>query len=151
MQIRYNTTMNKRKLLWLLPISITLFAFSNSALPGKESTKLSLAFLDFLQSLHISIPVNQLHLIIRKLAHFSEYTALGFTMFLADYYQSYQFYTTKKISVFLLFIPIIDEAIQLLSPGRSAQITDVLLDYSGIVFGVLLFYLLYRYLLAKRK
>ena len=150
-QIRYNTAMNKRKLLWLLPLSITLFAFFNSALPGNESSKLSFAFLEFLQSLNISIPVEHLHLFIRKLAHFSEYTALGFTMFLADYYQSYQFYTIKKLPLFLIVIPIIDEMIQLFSPGRSAQLTDVLIDYSGIIFGILLFYLLYRILLTKRN
>ena len=150
-QIRYNTAMNKRKFLWLLPISITLFAFFNSALPGKESSKLSFAFLEFLQSLNFMIPVEHLHLLIRKLAHFSEYAALGFTLFLADYYQNYQFYTIKNLPLFLIIIPIVDELIQLFSPGRSAQVTDVLIDYSGILFGILLFYLLYRLLLAKRN
>ena len=142
--------MNKRKLLWLLPISITLFAFFNSALPGSESSKLSSSFLEFLQSLNISLPIEQYHFLIRKLAHFSEYAALGFTMFLADYYQSHQFYTVKKLSFFLIIIPIIDETIQLFSPGRSAQFSDVLIDYLGISFGVLLFYFVYCLLLKKR-
>ena len=157
-QINYNICMKKfkkRKALWLLPISITLFAFLNSAIPGQQSTQISSSvmktLIQFLESLSISIPAAQLHFFIRKAAHFSEYTALGFTMFFADYFQEYKPLNKKIILLFLIITPIIDEGIQLFSFGRSAQVSDVMIDWAGIIFGSLIFYCLYQLYLKKKK
>ena len=56
-----------------------------------------------------------------------------------------------------LFTAVIDEFIQLFFEGRSAEITDVLIDFSGVVTGalfMLLFYFIYikiRYKKDKGK
>ena len=145
----------KRKLLWLLPLSITLFAFANSSLSGEQSTMISSSFLQYVlqlfQSFFSNIPIEHLHLVIRKTAHFAEYTALGFSMFFADYYQEYQFLNKKSILFFLFIIPILDESIQLYTSGRSFQITDMFIDWIGIIFGFILFLLLYKLFLKKRN
>lgn len=75
---------------------------------------------------------------IRKLAHFLEYALLGFSLLLT--LRSF----TPKIPPHLswpllagLVTAVVDEWIQLHVPERSGQVTDVLLDFGGVSFGVL--------------
>lgn len=140
--------MKKQQLLWLLPATITIFAFVNSALPGEQSTNLSFGFLkyfqSFLEAVNIEIPTDTLHLLIRKAAHFTEYAALGFSMILADYYQKRTLFNYKIIIPLLIIIPVIDEFIQYFTLNRSCQFGDMLIDWSGIIFGIFVFYLFYR-------
>ena len=71
--------------------------------------------------------------IVRKLAHFCEYTLEGFLLMLCMrvYTRSYIWH----ISVPLLggvLTALADETIQIYSPGRSSQVTDVWLDSAGV-------------------
>ena len=76
--------------------------------------------------------------IVRKLAHFCEYTLEGFLLMLCM-----QVYTRNyiwHISVPLLggvLTALADETIQIYSPGRSSQVTDVWLDSAGVLAGIL--------------
>lgn len=78
--------------------------------------------------------------VIRKLAHIFEYTILG--IILGFCVKSY--YKINKPGIFtVLFsgfiIATCDELIQLTADGRSAQISDVFIDFSGVFIGLLLF------------
>ena len=76
--------------------------------------------------------------IVRKLAHFCEYTLEGFLLMLCMrvYTRNYIWH----ISVPLLggvLTALADETIQIYSPGRSSQVTDVWLDSAGVLAGIL--------------
>ena len=49
-----------------------------------------------------------------------------------------------------LIYAISDEIHQSFIPGRSAQVTDVLIDTSGVIFGIVLVLLIYTLIKKKR-
>ena len=77
--------------------------------------------------------------IIRKIAHFSIYTIVG--ILLIAICSTYKIEELKSIGIsFILGViyAISDEIHQSFIPGRSAQITDVMLDSLGVLFGIFL-------------
>ena len=67
---------------------------------------------------------------VRKLAHLTEFMALGAVI----YYTFKQIFTThiaKKSILLAICIASLDEVIQIYTPGRTATIGDVLLDTTG--------------------
>ena len=74
--------------------------------------------------------------IVRKLAHLTEFTILGGVLY--TILRRYITYGTviKTIGLGML-IAGLDEFIQLFSPGRSSQISDILIDTVGVVIGIL--------------
>lgn len=149
-----NTTIEKRKKrepwLWAGRVLFTLgviatvvFIFSNSAQAAEVSGAASGRVLAWLQSLltRIGFPGLAQRLtdhILRKLAHFAEYTLLGFWLMLCLRVYTRRF--VRHISwpvLFGLLVALIDETIQLFSEGRSSQLTDVWLDFSGVMAGLL--------------
>jgi VanZ family protein len=77
---------------------------------------------------------------IRKLAHFTIFTIIGFciSMFIGSYDMN------KIISTLLSFTlttgyACIDEYIQTFIPGRNGSINDVMIDISGVIIGILLY------------
>ncbi|HLQ82308.1 MAG TPA: VanZ family protein [Pseudogracilibacillus sp.] len=75
-----------------------------------------------------------LHSLIRKSIHFFVYTILSVLVYLAYQGRRAVLFT---LSVCLLYA-ITDEFHQLFIPGRSGEIRDVLIDFSGAVFGIIL-------------
>ena len=77
--------------------------------------------------------------VIRKIAHFSIYTVVG--ILLMSLMSTYNL-GNKKRTIISLVLGIIyaslDEFHQLFTPGRSAQITDVIIDSMGVMLGILL-------------
>ena len=74
--------------------------------------------------------------IIRKTAHFVEFAVLGaLTASLAAIYGKRQYLSFAFSLLCCLAAAVTDESIQLLSDGRSGQISDVLLDLSGAAVG----------------
>lgn len=77
--------------------------------------------------------------VIRKIAHFSIYTLVG--LLLMSLLSTYKIEEIKRIYISMI-VGIIyatsDEIHQAFIPGRSAQITDVVLDSMGVLFGILL-------------
>lgn len=74
---------------------------------------------------------------IRKLAHFSIYTVLGVTTMW--HVSTYAIDRWKRIGGSLaigMLYAISDEIHQLFVPGRSGQVTDVLIDTMGVLFGI---------------
>lgn len=74
---------------------------------------------------------------VRKLAHFAEFTLLGFWLMLC--LRVYTRHFIKHVSWPLLFgllAAVADETVQLYVPGRISSTLDVLLDFSGVVCGL---------------
>lgn len=135
----------KKRLPLILVLITTLFIWGNSLLPGSVSSSQSGIITKLLYPLFKNVmSVDTLTTIIRKLAHFTEYAILG--LVLAYFYKS----KTNKYLLFALLqgviTAIIDESIQLLVPNRAGLLTDVLIDTSGVLFGLLVFYIIYKLL-----
>jgi len=76
--------------------------------------------------------------LVRKLAHFCEYTLEGFLLMLCM--RVYSRRPLRHITVPMLagvLTALTDETIQLFSEGRSSQVTDVWLDSAGVLAGIL--------------
>ncbi len=77
--------------------------------------------------------------VIRKIGHFAEFAVLGFLLMLCV-----RIYTKKYLQN--IFIPLFgslaagvaDEMIQLTSSGRSSEVRDVVIDFSGAVLGIII-------------
>ncbi len=77
--------------------------------------------------------------LVRKLAHFGEYTLLGVLMGALLWLKKRRsFFRWSYALLCALAVAVLDESIQLFSPGRAAQVTDVLLDTAGSLTGLLL-------------
>lgn len=93
--------------------------------------------------------------LVRKLAHFCEYTLEGFLLMLCM--RVYSRHPLRHITVPMLagvLTALTDETIQLFSQGRSSQVTDVWLDSAGVLAGILAALLLmglWRLLFHHRK
>ena len=129
-------------------IALTLaFIWGNSFLPRSESKEASDQTLDVMQSvLDTFFGIGKVVLsegFVRKLAHFSEFFALGVEfglLIIALNKETYKSYLT--LLPIGLIVAIIDESIQLLS-DRSAEIADVLLDYSGYLTAFAIFLIIF--------
>ena len=89
--------------------------------------------------------------VIRKLAHFTEFFALGTEfafLLIALKKESYKSYLT--LLLIGLFVGAIDETIQIFS-GRGAAVLDVLLDFFGFSVAVGLFILIFFIRTKKKK
>lgn len=87
----------------------------------------------------------------RKLAHFTIYTIGGLIIF--NFINTFNISVKKKIAITILIGLLYassDEIHQLFTDGRSGQITDVLIDTSGVCLGCILAYLVKR-LRSKKK
>ena len=124
-------------------IGCIVFIFSNSLQIADVSEGASGRVLGILQGIlrHLGLPgaADRLTMhIVRKLAHFCEYLLEGFLLMLCMrvYTRNYIWH----ISVPLLggvLTALADETIQIYSPGRSSQVTDVWLDSAGVLAGIL--------------
>ena len=75
---------------------------------------------------------------VRKLAHFCEYTLEGFLLALCLRVYTRRFFRHISWPVLGgLLTALTDETIQLFSDGRSGQLTDVWLDFAGVLTGIL--------------
>lgn len=88
--------------------------------------------------------------IIRKSAHFTIYTVLGIlSAFTFISYKSIRFYMRSVLSaVICLLYAASDEIHQYFIPGRSCELRDVCIDFSGALLGIITVMLLAR--LIKR-
>lgn len=140
-----------RIIIFTLTIFMICFAFFHSSMPSDLSADESESVTNFLQSIINALGIDS-HLtdhIVRKSAHFAEYTAIGGLLISCAY--SFNRKRPYVYSFQVLFTglatAVCDEAIQLNVIGRSGQITDVLIDFSGVLAGalvMLIIYTLYR-------
>lgn len=127
-----------RRFLWLLLLVVFVaFIFYNSSMPASESHKASELVGSILTGMGkwfgLDVPQHNLDHNIRKAAHFLEFALLG--IILCNVYAAFGV-SRRTATGYILFlglaVAVSDEYIQLHSPGRSAQVTDVVLDFSGV-------------------
>ncbi len=141
-------------LLWLA------FIFSMSLTSAQASTVQSQAATQQLDKLLTALPLPVApapEMLVRKLAHFAEFAVAGVLAALTlaalvpgargSLLRSPHIGTAALAG---LAVALCDETLQLSSPGRSAQVTDVWLDWAGYLTGILLCIGLLR-LAVRRK
>ena len=132
-----------RVIFTLALIGCIAFIFSNSMKIASVSTVSSSRVLTLLQAAlrrlgHPALAQRLTDHIVRKLAHFCEYTLEGFLLMLCM--RVYSRHPLRHITVPMLggvLTALTDETIQLFSEGRSSQVTDVWLDSAGVLAGIL--------------
>ena len=129
----------KNKISLLLVILWMIFIFVMSSFDATSSSNQSNFIVDIITSIINIKDIGLLSLIIRKLAHFTEYFILGIlvTNFITRY--------DKKIIIAILLCIIYatsDEIHQIFVPGRSCQIIDIMIDSLGSIMGIYLYKLI---------
>ena len=119
---------------WIPAILIVIFIFTQSSLTSSESNGVSLPIVEWILSFFSLMDKEALHHFIRKAAHFTEYFLLGGSIL----YAMEKDFNIKQFALFCLLIPACDESIQYFTPGRAAQLTDCLLDASGMISAALI-------------
>ena len=132
-----------RVIFTLALIGCITFIFSNSMKIASVSTVSSGRVLHGMQAAlrrlgHPALAERITMHFVRKLAHFCEYALEGFLLMLCM--RVYSRHPLRHISVPVLggvLTALTDETIQIYSPGRSSQVTDVWLDSLGVLAGIL--------------
>lgn len=144
-----------RVILVVLTITVMIFIFRMSAMEAEESAQLSTSVgytvgEIVVEGFYEMPPVQQEEYVdsiehpLRKLAHYSEFAALGFLLLL-DVVAFTKLKGLKRLALSLvlgLIYAASDEAHQLLVSGRSGEIRDVLIDVGGVVSGCLIAFLI---------
>lgn len=141
--------MKKRILLdWLLVVILMIIIFMFSKDPAVSSSDKSNYLVETLVNFFKlkNIDLFELNVIIRKLAHFIIYFILGVLVFNAvkD--------TSSKTLISIMIISILictlyaetDEFHQMLVPGRSGEVRDVIIDSAGSSQGALIYFLILK-------
>ena len=117
------------------------FIFSNSMRTGADSSGMSRAVQDFLQSLlrrlgHPAAAARLTEHMVRKAAHFCEYTMEGFFLLLGTRLFTHKLRFLSWPVLLGLLTALCDETIQLFYAGRGSSVTDVWIDMAGVVCGL---------------
>ena len=140
--------MKRRTVVLVLGILWQIFIFTQSMLTGEISSNQSGFIVDilypFVHNIGIPIDGDNFSLLIRKLAHFTEYAILGLLW--------YNIYTLFILNKFLPWIVVIhgvlaatlDETIQRFTPNRSGELRDVFIDTLGVLTAVILILLIQK-------
>ena len=125
------------------------FIWFNSLKPGKESGELSAWILELVNGGFSIISLSVSHLFIRKLAHFLEFAVLGVLLsFVIYFFFELRLSNSRKRDALLylalptsFLVASIDETIQLFVPGRAGLFSDVMIDTSGALCAITVFFL----------
>ena len=142
--------MKKRKALCCVLIALNLaLIWGNSTLPGGVSMELSDGFLALLsQGLPALAVIGSI--LIRKLAHFSEFACLGLLPgWLLSPEGGFRGFAAPALLGTLAAC--VDETIQRFVPGRESSLIDVWIDIGGVCAGILLLRLGYRCIRRRKE
>lgn len=142
--------MKKRKALCCVLIALNLaLIWGNSTLPGGVSMELSDGFLALLsQGLPALAVIGSI--LIRKLAHFSEFACLGLLLgWLLSPEGGFRGFAAPALLGTLAAC--VDETIQRFVPGRESSLIDVWIDIGGVCAGILLLRLGYRCIRRRKE
>lgn len=107
------------------------FSIQSGSISSLQSGFITHTISNLLSSVDIHIELKLLSLIIRKLAHFTEFFILGCLV-----KQSSIDIKRNDIIVYIFIIPLLDEFIQSFIPGRAMSIIDMGIDSLGIGLGI---------------
>lgn len=142
--------MTKSRVFAFLAALVTVFIFAASSQNGDQSAELSGGLLNFLMNIFEKTGITITHLFIRKAAHFTEFFMQSLFLSLSALYSAKGI---KKYRVNIAFAGLLtactDEFLQYFSVGRSAQVSDVFIDFSGTICALIL--ILVISVLSKRR
>lgn len=132
---------------WLFTVAVMIVIFLFSCEDGEKSEQLSGDILTLIIE-YIGNFIS--HNVLRKLAHFTEFAALGFFMSGAIYF------TFDRRKFYISLIPcalyaVSDEIHQYFVPERACRIFDIFVDSCGSSLGILVFLLIINLILKKRS
>ena len=153
--------MLKKIALWVLVLSCMGIIFFFSSQEASESTQTSSLFItgfvkffdfnDALTEMQIKEIAVNLTKIVRKGAHFSIYAFLSLLLsLLINEYQVHGWKMTKLSTMICFFYACSDEIHQMFVPGRSAQISDILIDTLGAFSGAVFLMVILRFITKYR-
>ena len=136
-----------------------IFGFSNqdgetSGSISRKITEIITKNINSIQNLpkdEKEIKLKKIEYVVRKLAHFSIYTVIGFL--LMSWMSTYKLKQRNRITISAvigLLYAISDEIHQAFIPGRGPKIGDVGIDFSGVVVGMLIATLIIKILISKK-
>ena len=135
---------HKRLIIILIVITL-VFIWGNSMIPGKLSSEMTDWLRDVISKL-FPFAKGEKHVssghMLRKTMHFTEYAILGIELTCLKN-------TSRKLDkckVLLLGVlaAMIDETIQLFTPGRAGMLQDVWLDTAGVVTGFVILTVIHK-------
>ena len=125
--------MNKKRSIILVIIWMSII-FIFSSFNSDTSTEQSNTIVNIIANLFNINNIELLSLIIRKIAHFMEYFILGVLVL------NMLRYTNKSITlgiIICILYALSDELHQILTPGRTFKIYDIIIDSLGSVIAIL--------------
>lgn len=152
---KYRSSLLFRIIIFTLTVFMIGFAFFHSSMPASVSSEESGMVTDFLQKIFnffdLGTHLNEHQ--IRKSAHFAEYTAIGMLLMSCAYSLNKKrpYVYSFQILFTGLATAVCDETIQLNVEGRAGLVTDVLLDFSGVLCGALCMLIIYTIYIRMKK
>ncbi len=167
--------LSKKYLIWTIIFSVIALAINayiiiHSCLDAMQSTEASSGVIEVTEEVVNTVapgtitPENHdsFVTIVRKaFGHFGLFMVSGFFSSLAFYLAISPFNKQKYYQIIIialsfgLLMGLVTETIQLYVPGRSGEITDVLIDFSGYLLGfliiLLILFLIIRHILKEEK
>ena len=126
----------KKKIINIILVIIWMAViFIMSSFNSTDSGNQSGFIVDIISNILNINNIDVLSLIIRKLAHLSEYFILGLLVYNLIYSYNKKMYIAIIICI---FYAISDEVHQMFVPGRSCQMLDICIDSIGSVLGIFL-------------
>ena len=152
--IKFKNNLIFKRILFLLMLILAFYVIFNfSDQDGQASGSLSKKVTEFIVEIISKIKtmditkkfyyIEKLHPIIRKIAHFSIYTVVGFSImgFMCTFDMKNIFKLLIRFGVGVTYA-ISDEVHQYFIPGRSARILDVCIDSAGVLTGIFILIIL---------
>ena len=133
---------------WILVFVFFSFIFSLSAQDADESKELSDSLVSrIIEWIHLYIDGETL----RKFAHMLEFTVFAFSLNNAIF-ATWEKKNSALISFLLTVIVMVgDEIHQIFVPGRAFQFSDLLIDGSGAIIGVIAYVIIYKMFLVIKE
>ena len=130
-----------RILCFLLTLLCLVFIFGNSLDNAQESARKSGFVVKLIQKVFDAVFPGTVvrEVVIRKIGHFSEFALLGLLLLLCVRVHTERYLQNIFIPLFFsLAAAVSDEMIQLAGEGRSSEVRDVVIDFSGAVTGIII-------------
>ena len=137
----------KNKINIILVIIWMILIFTMSSFDATESSNQSNFIVNIIVNIFNINNIELVSLIIRKLAHFTEYLILGILTY--NLIKSYNKKTYIAIIICILYA-ISDEIHQYFVPGRSCQILDMTIDSIGSLTGIYILKIIKKYKIKRR-
>lgn len=142
---------------WQLVLALWIaFIWVHSLIPGPASSDESMLLVSIVRPLFGIVgvtDVDAMQFVVRKVAHFSEYFALGLLCVAALQPRwEVPFWPAVLTVVLWWAVPLVDElVIQARVPGRDGSMRDVLIDVAGFAVGLTAAILVRRVVEARRR